>query len=55
MGSALIGAFERASADERGRFGVDQLLIERFRRDPDSVGDVGEFQLAKKVEQGRLG
>ena len=43
VGSALIGAFERASADERGRFGVDQLLIERFRRDPDSVGDVGEF------------
>ena len=30
------------------------LLVKPFGRDPDSVGDVGEFQLAKKSEQDRL-
>ena len=39
---------------ERGAFRIDQLLVERLGRDPDSVGDIGEFQLARKVEQGRL-
>ena len=31
-----------------------QHLVKRLGCDPDSVGDVGEFQLSKKVEQGRL-
>ncbi|MCS3842375.1 hypothetical protein HDC95_000640 [Microbacterium sp. AK031] len=30
-------ALERGGADERGRFRIDQLLIERFRRDTDPV------------------
>ena len=51
---------ERASADERGRFGIGQLLVDRFGGDPGSIGDVGEiefgeFELGEKVEQGRLG
>lgn len=45
---------ERASADERGRFGVDQLLVERFGGDPDSIGNVGGFELGEEVEQGSL-
>ena len=51
---ALGRPLERGGADERGRFRVDQLLVERLGRDPNPVGDIGEFQLAKKVEQGRL-
>jgi hypothetical protein len=54
VGAALGRPLERAGADERGRFGIDQLLVERLGRDPNPVGDVGEFQFAKKVEQGRL-
>ena len=54
VGNAIARAFERGGADERGRLGVDQLLVERFAREADSVGDIGEFELAKKVEQGRL-
>ena len=33
---------------------LDQLLLEGLSGDPDSVGDVGEFELGKKVERGRL-
>ena len=33
--------------------GDDELLVERFGRGSDSVGDVGEFQLAEQVEQGQ--
>jgi hypothetical protein len=33
---------------------VDQLSVKRLGRDPNSVGYIGEFQLAEKVEQGRL-
>ena len=47
-------AFERGGADERGRFRVDQLLVERFGRDPDPVGDIGEFQFPEELEEGRL-
>jgi hypothetical protein len=54
VSSAFLGTLERAGADERGRFRIDQLLIERFGRDPNAVGDVGEFELGEKVEQGRL-
>jgi len=43
-----------AGIDERGRLPLDQLLAERLSRDPNPVGDIGEFQLAKKVKQGRL-
>jgi hypothetical protein len=48
------GTFERGGADERGRFRINQLLIERFRRDTDPVGDIGEFQFPKELEEGRL-
>ncbi len=48
------GAFERSGADERGRFRINQLLIERLRRDTDPVGDIGEFQFPEKLEEGRL-
>ena len=53
--AALLGPFEQAGTDERGRLPLDPLLVERLSRDPSPVGDIGEFQLAKKVEQGRLG
>jgi len=51
---AILGAFERSSADERGRLPLNQLLIQRLARDPDPVSGLGEFQLTKKVKQGRL-
>ena len=54
MGAALTGALERASTDKRGRFRVDQLLIKGLGRGADPVGDIGELQLSKKFEQGRL-
>ena len=54
VGGAIAAAFEWGGADERARFRVDQLLIERLGRDPDPVGDIGELQLGKQVEQGRL-
>ncbi|GGK87055.1 hypothetical protein GCM10007382_03750 [Salinibacterium xinjiangense] len=52
VSGAILGAFERSSTDERGRFRVDQLLVQRLGRDPDPVGDIGEFELAKKVKPG---
>lgn len=51
---AVRGAFERGSTDERGRFRIDQLLVERLGRDPDPVGDIGEFQFPEELEEGRL-
>jgi len=51
---ACRGAFERGGADERGRFRVDQLLIERLGRRPNPVGDIGEFQFPEELEEGRL-
>ena len=54
VGGAILGAFERSSVDERGRFRVDQLLVQGLGRDPDPVGDIGEFELTKKVKKGRL-
>lgn len=41
---ASRGAFEGASADKRGRFRVDQVLIQRLGRDPGPIADIGEFQ-----------
>lgn len=52
VGGAIVRAFERGSADKRGRFSFDQLPIERLGGDPNLVGDVGEFQLIEKAEQG---
>ena len=49
VGGALVGAFEQPGADEGGRFGIDQLLIERLGGNPDSIGDIGEFELGEKV------
>lgn len=54
MRRACGGACERGGADERGRFRINQLLIERLRRDADPVGDVGEFQFPEKLEEVRL-
>lgn len=51
VGGAVGRPFERAGADERGRFRVDQFLIQCFGRNADAVGDIGEFQLSKQVEQ----
>ena len=51
VGGSCVAAFERASADERGRLPLDQLLVERLGRNSNSVG---ELQLAEEVEQGRL-
>jgi hypothetical protein len=45
---------ERGGADERGRLRLDQLLVQRFGRGADPIRDIGEFQLAKQVKQGRL-
>jgi hypothetical protein len=54
VGAALGGALERGGTDERGRFSIDQFLIELLGRDTDVVGDVGEFWLGTQIEQGRL-
>jgi hypothetical protein len=51
---AVAGTFERGGADERGRFRIDQFLIQSFRRDANTVGDIGEFEFSQQVEQGRL-
>ena len=54
VGGALVGAFERAGANERGRLRLDQLLVQRLGCEANSVGNIGEFQLGEKVKQGRL-
>ena len=54
MGGACLGAFERCGADERGCLRLDQLLVQGFGRGADPVGDLGEFQVAQAVKQGRL-
>ncbi|MCB5276074.1 hypothetical protein BJG92_03629 [Arthrobacter sp. SO5] len=54
LGGPCFGAFERGGADERGRLRFDELLVQGFGRGTDPVGDIGEFQLAKEVKQGRL-
>ena len=53
-GASLRRALEGGSADERGRFRIDQLLVERLGRGPYPVGNIGKFQLSKKFEQGNL-
>ena len=54
VGGAVAGAFERGGADECARFRIDQFLIQRFGRDADAVGDIGEFEFSQQGEQGRL-
>ena len=54
MRGAHLGAFVLAAANQCGRFGVDQLLIERFGRRPDPVRDIGKFELGQKIKQCRL-
>jgi len=54
VGGAVTCALKGGSADECGRFRIDQLLVERLGRGPDPIGDIGEFQLSKKFEQCRL-
>jgi hypothetical protein len=54
VGGAVPGALERGGAVELGRLRINELLVERFGGGGDLVGDIGEFQLAKEVEQGRL-
>ena len=54
LGGPRLGALERGGADERGRLGLDELLAQGFGRGTDPIGDIGEFQLAKEVKQGRL-
>ena len=54
MSRALSHRLKRAGTDKRGRFRIYQLLVELLRRDPDAVGDIGEFQLGEQIEQGRL-
>jgi hypothetical protein len=51
---ALGGALERGGPDERSSFRINELLVEGLGRNPDPVGNIGEFQLGKQVEQGRL-
>jgi len=51
---AIRRAFVLVGANQRGRFGIDQLLIQRFGRDPNPVSDIGEFQLGQQIKQGRL-
>ena len=54
MGGALGGSFERGRADKGSGLRIDELLIKTFGRDADAVADIGEFELGKQVEQGRL-
>ena len=51
---AVVGAFILARANQRGRFGIDQFLIERFGHRPDPIRDIGEFELGQQIKQGRL-
>jgi len=54
VGGAVAGAFERGGSDERGRFRIDEFLIESFGRDADAISDIGEFEVSQQVKQGRL-
>src|SRR5690606_1422688 len=45
---------ERARANERGSFCVDQFLIELLGRGPDPVGHLSGLQLGQQIKQGRL-
>jgi hypothetical protein len=47
--------FERARADERGRFRVDQLLVELLRRGPDPVGDIRFVSVGQAGPTGQTG
>ena len=50
---AVVGALEDGSTDCRDSFRINQLLVKRLGRQPDSVGDIDQSQLSKKFEQGR--
>jgi len=52
--TALSGAPPSGGADQLGRFGIDQLLVKLLDREVHAVGEFGEFQLGKQIEQGRL-
>jgi hypothetical protein len=49
LSSSLRRALEGGSADECGRFRIDQLLVERLGRGPDVIGDIGEFQWGRSL------
>ena len=55
MRGALGGTFERAGANEPRSFRINQLLMKSLGRESDPVGNVGEFESSKKVEQGSHG
>ena len=45
---------KRGSTNERGSLRMDLRLTQGFGREADPVRYIGEFQLGKQVEQGRL-
>lgn len=53
MGGAVGVALERRGADVRARLRIDELLVNRFRRQTDPLGDMGERGLRKVVKQGQ--
>ena len=54
LSGAVLGAFETAGADEGCGLCVDEFLVERFCRDADAIGDMGELEFREEVKQGRL-
>ncbi len=54
LSGAGLGALVRAGADHRGQLGLDQRLIQRLGRRPDSIVNLGGLQCLQQLEQGRL-
>lgn len=50
-GGPVRGAFERSRTNERGSFRIDQLLMKRFRRDADPVGEPVSFSCLRSLRR----
>lgn len=55
LGRAGVGAFEWSGADESGRFGVDELLVERFGRETDPVARRRYVAVERGARAGQTG
>jgi hypothetical protein len=54
LGGAVGVALESIGTDVCGGLHIDEFLLERFGRKPDSISDMGEFKIRDKSKQGRL-
>ena len=53
LGRARLGPFVRAGADDRGRFGLDQLLEDPLQRRADRVGHLAGLERGEQFGQVR--